>query len=83
LPDWEPEQDLETEMIESLTIGIGGIVSLLLIWVLVQSGWRKIFAEHISDEDVMAGRTQCGNCGCTTVCDRHGNELNEKLDLKN
>ena len=70
-------------MIESLTIGIGGIVSLLLVWVLVQTGWRRIFAEHIADDDVLAGRTKCGNCGCTTVCSRRADDLNEKLDFKN
>ncbi|MFT5165299.1 MAG: hypothetical protein ACI8P3_000523 [Saprospiraceae bacterium] len=55
-------------MFESLIIGIGGIVSLMIIWITIQSFWRKIFAEYISEDDVMAGRTSCGNCGCSTIC---------------
>ncbi len=55
-------------MINSLLIGIGGIVSLMIIWMVVQSFWGKTFSEYISDDDVMAGRTKCSNCGCTTVC---------------
>ena len=49
-------------------IGIGGIVGLMVGWVLIQSWWRNTFSEHIVEEDVLAGRTKCSNCGCTTVC---------------
>ena len=50
------------------TIGIGGIVALMLLWALVQGFWRKTFAENITDQDVLAERRSCGNCGCTKVC---------------
>jgi hypothetical protein len=49
-------------------IGIGAIVAMMLAWVLVQSHWRETFSENISDEDVLAERRSCGNCGCTKVC---------------
>jgi hypothetical protein len=55
-------------MIESLVIGITGIVSMMLLWVIVQSLWRNIFPDQLIDDDVLAGRTSCSNCGCTTVC---------------
>ncbi len=65
-------------MFESLLIGIGGIVALAVIWVIVQSAWKNVFADHISDEDVLAGRSKCSNCGCVTVC----KENNRKLTLE-
>lgn len=56
------------ETIFRYVIAIGGIVGLMLAWVWVQSVWRKTFSENISDEDVLADRRSCGNCGCTKVC---------------
>ncbi len=55
-------------MIDSLLIAIGGIVGLMVLWMIVQKLWGQTFAEYMGDEDAMAGRTKCGNCGCTTVC---------------
>ena len=57
-------------MITSLLIGIGGIVGLMIAWVVVQALWRRIFADYLTDEDVLADRRSCGNCGCATVCTR-------------
>jgi hypothetical protein len=62
-------------MIKSLLIGIGGILALMVIWVVVQSIWGKIFSEYMTDEDVLAGRTSCGNCGCTTACKNKSTEI--------
>ncbi len=56
------------ETVLRYVIAIGGIVVLMLAWVWVQSLWRKTFSENISDEDVLAERRSCGNCGCTKVC---------------
>ncbi|PSL01704.1 hypothetical protein [Cecembia rubra] len=56
------------ENIISYIIGIGAIVAMMLAWVGVQSLWRNTFSENISDEDVLAERRSCGNCGCTKVC---------------
>jgi hypothetical protein len=61
-------------MIKSLVIAIGGIIGLMMVWIIVQSLWRKIFAEHISDEDVLAERRSCGNCGCSTICKKNNNK---------
>jgi hypothetical protein len=55
-------------MIGSYIIGIAGIVSLMILWVIVQGFWRKVFSDEITDEDVLSGRTDCSNCGCTTIC---------------
>ena len=49
-------------------IGIAAIVGMMLAWVWVQSLWRDTFSENISDQDVLAERRSCGNCGCTKVC---------------
>ena len=62
-------------MIQSLIIGIGGIVGLMLLWIVIQSLWRRTFRENIADDDVLAGRTKCANCGCTTVCELKGKEI--------
>ncbi len=57
-------------MIETYLIGIVGIVALMLAWAGIQQVWRKAFAEHVTDEDALAERTRCTNCGCTTVCEK-------------
>ncbi len=56
-------------MLKSLFIAIGGIVGLMLVWVAIQALWRKTFSDdYTTDDDVLAGRRSCGNCGCTTIC---------------
>ena len=42
---------------------------LLLGWVVVQSAWRRHFFISDVEGDVLAGRGNCGNCGCATPCD--------------
>jgi len=64
-------------MIQSLLTAITAIVGLMLLWIIVQALWGKTFAEHVSDEDVMAGRTKCGNCGCTTLCKTRNEQLSK------
>ena len=56
-------------MFNSLLIGIGGIVGLMLLWLVVQTLWGRIFADYMDDEDVLADRRSCKNCGCTTACE--------------
>jgi len=58
-------------MIKSLIIGIGFIVTIAVTWVLVQTLWKKVFTEEYHQDDVLAGRRNCSNCGCTTVCKRN------------
>lgn len=55
-------------MLSTLLTGIGGMVVMVALWVLVQAGWKTTFADYHSDEDVLAERRSCGNCGCTTAC---------------
>lgn len=63
-------------MINSLIIGVGGIIVMMIGWVVVQQFWGQTFAEYVSEEDVMAGRTKCSNCHCATVCEnkKHKNQ---------
>ncbi len=56
-------------MLQSLMIGICGVIGLMIVWGIVQSYWRDTFPEDVFDEDVLAGRSSCGNCGCTTQCE--------------
>lgn len=46
------------------------MVGLMIVWVLVQSLWRKEFRNYISDSDVLAERRSCGSCGCSEACER-------------
>jgi hypothetical protein len=36
----------------------------MVYWLLIQTLWRQMFADQITDEDVLAERRSCGNCGC-------------------
>lgn len=57
-------------------IAIIGIIGLMVLWVLIQGLWRKAFLEQQEDSDVLAGRMDCGSCGCGTPCKV------KKLELK-
>ena len=50
---------------------------LMLGWLFVQSAWRRQFPGNDSDGDVLAGRSDCGNCGCATPCNKRENEQAE------
>jgi hypothetical protein len=63
-------------MINSLLIGIGGMVGLVVLWFIVQRLWGNTFSDYISDEDVLAERRSCGNCGCTTACEKKSKLVN-------
>jgi hypothetical protein len=60
---------------ESLLMGTGIMIFLVVLWWAVQSGWKKTFAEQLTDEDVLAGRSRCGNCGCRDICREDGKEI--------
>ena len=64
-------------MFETIIIAIGGVVGMMILWTGIQALWRKVFSDHIVEEDVLAGRTKCGNCGCVTVCRDNGKHLTE------
>jgi len=58
-------------------VGIGLFVALALLWVLVQSAWRKAFADTFNeDHDVLSGRGNCTNCSCRggDVCEDKENK---------
>ncbi|MBL7472203.1 hypothetical protein [Robertkochia sediminum] len=59
-------------MLKSLVIGIGLTLSIVFFWALVQALWKKTFREEYSEDDVLAGRRSCSNCGCTTACATKG-----------
>ena len=70
-------------MFESMIIGVGGVVGLMLLWYMVQSWWGRTFSDNITDEDVLAGRSSCGNCGCATFCEKNGNKISTEEYVNN
>lgn len=54
----------------SYALGIGLLVAVMLGWTVVQNAWGKVFPETTGDDDVLAHRTGCQGCGCTTICRR-------------
>ena len=69
-------------MLTSILVGIGGVVFLMVAWMVVQNYWGKTFAEYMTDEDAMAGRTKCSNCGCTSICQNKQNQTTEDIHSK-
>lgn len=70
-------------MIQSLAIGIGLTLGLVLLWTLVQASWKNVFREEYPEEDVLAGRRSCSNCGCTSICMRKEEELGKMKKVLN
>ena len=60
-------------MLQSLIVGIGLTVGLVVLWTLIQAQWKNAFREEYLHEDVLAGRRSCSDCGCTAVCERKAN----------
>lgn len=58
------------ERIVTTIIAVAGVVTLMVTWVWVQVYWKQTFSDQISDEDVLAGRNSCGDCGCGTACSK-------------
>ena len=52
-------------MLHTMTVTIGAVVALMLFWVLIQKIWAGVFRDYIQDEDVLADRRSCANCGCS------------------
>ncbi|MFT4568392.1 MAG: hypothetical protein ACI9FN_003361 [Saprospiraceae bacterium] len=57
-------------MMIKYAIGIIGITGLMILWAMIQYLWRIVFMDQQTDEDVLAGRSSCGNCGCGTPCEK-------------
>jgi hypothetical protein len=51
-------------------IAIIGITGLMILWAIVQHLWRVAFMDQQTNEDVLEGRSECGSCGCSTVCEK-------------
>lgn len=64
-------------MVKSIIIGIIGITGLMIFWLFIQNIWRDQFSDMISDEDVLAARGGCGNCGCENICVNKQEKINE------
>lgn len=52
-------------MLYTIGITIGAVIGLMFFWVLVQTVWRHVFQDYIQDDDVLADRRSCANCGCS------------------
>lgn len=61
-------------MLQSLIIAVGLTVVMVLAWLLVQLLWKRVFSEEYREDDVLAGRRSCANCGCTGICERKQEE---------
>jgi hypothetical protein len=60
--------------VKSYLLAVVLLPLLLLSWVAVQSAWLRLFYPNDADNDALAGRSDCGQCGCATPCDRRENE---------
>jgi hypothetical protein len=54
-------------MLGSYATGLLGIAVVLVLWVWVQTAWRRTFPGVLRDPDVLAERTGCGRCE-TGIC---------------
>jgi hypothetical protein len=63
LPDWEDE----VGALYPYIVAMGGILSMMAIWLLVQMAWGRVFPGVSCDVDVLAGRPKC--CGCDRESD--------------
>jgi len=65
-------------MIIKYAIGIIGATGLMILWVIIQHLWRNTFMDQQKNLDVLAGRSDCGSCGCRTPCDNKKNKVKNK-----
>lgn len=52
-------------MINTIVIAVGSVVAMMVFWALIQAIWRNAFKDFIHDDDVLADRRSCSNCGCS------------------
>lgn len=69
-------------MIYKLVIGIIGLVVLAIGWLVIQLSWHSVFSEYLTDDDVLAGRSSCGNCGCTSVCIKKNQDIQSTTKIQ-
>lgn len=56
------------QLVYKILIAFFGISGLMVAWVVIQRLWLRAFPDEHVDQDVLAGRSDCGSCGCTTSC---------------
>ncbi|OHX64359.1 hypothetical protein NH26_22465 [Flammeovirga pacifica] len=44
------------------------VVCIVLLWMIVQMGWSKVFKDQHQYDDALAGRSKCTGCKCKVVC---------------
>lgn len=59
-------------------IGMLTIAGLMLLWAGIQHLWRQSFSDSLTDQDVLAGRMDCSNCGCLSACEKKKKIVNTK-----
>ncbi len=60
-------------MIASYAIGLAATALVVGLWLLVQLGWREVFADGRPDVDALAGRGGCHGCSHEpTNCKKQG-----------
>ncbi len=59
-------------MLHTLLTALGGILGIMLMWIAVQRLWGCVFVEECDEceQDMLAQRGICGQCGCATACPR-------------
>ncbi len=57
-------------MIESYATGLIGITTVLLLWVRVQTAWKRMFPDLSADGDGLAERVGCTGCDRIETCAR-------------
>jgi len=55
-------------VLTSYAIGLAAIVLMVVLWVAVQSAWKRVFPDVSCDPDVLAGRSGCHGCDSTNGC---------------
>ena len=61
-------------MLTSYTTGLIGLLLVLVAWVAVQNGWRKVFPDASGDPDPLAGRLGCRGACEAESCPRRCSE---------
>lgn len=55
-------------MLRSILLNMALMGGLVFFWGVVQNAWRRQFRDYLDDDDVLAGRGDCGACSCVLIC---------------
>lgn len=66
-------------MFKTYLLTVLAIPILMMLWLAVQTGWRKLFREFLEDEDVLAGRKGCSDCSCLGACQSKTKHKNSSI----